>query len=481
MWLGIVDARPCQCRGTTPSRHRLLVRSEPGGAGILPRPCEGTRVSALGREHADLADQPCRRALGLCGDERLVSAAGDMHHRTDGAFGRLVLGASLSSIADGVTFMALPLLLISTGAGPAEVGRFLAVMQAPRFLAPFAGALVDRLPRRFVMCAANALRAIAVLGIAFLFRAEHGVAFVGLYGAAITLGFGDVIYSSALPTYLPTIVADEDLEVANGRVLGLTNAFAALVGPSLGVVLYKFGPTIPLIFDAICFVVAAIAMLMLPESHPPRIARSRLIDEVKESLVWLWREPRLMTLYPCVGANNMALATVRAVLVFYAQDILHVTGAAYGAVVSAFGVGGLVAGVCLPRILSRFSVSVLLQASPFLLSGSIVAMAAFPTALVAAVAMVIGGAALVAWNAAAVGVRQRIVPNDRMGRISSVGSLVMAAAMSSGSAGAGALAATVGISSTLLAAALLPALGGLFLLIRSSTVAFPVSGPRRQS
>jgi MFS family permease len=450
------------------------------GSGDPPRRKRRTCAPAQGRRSARLAERQGRRRIGLSGDERRVSAPGDAHHRAEGAFGRLVLGASLSSIGDGVTFMALPLLLISTGAGPAEVGRFLAVMQAPRFLAPFAGALVDRLPRRFVMCAANALRAIAVIGIAFLFQADHGGAFVALYASALALGLGDVIHSSALPTYLPTIVADEDLEIANGRVLGLTNAFAALVGPSLGVVLYKFGPTVPLIFDAVCFVVAAIAMLSLPESHPSHMARSRLLHEVKESLVWLWREPRLMTLYPCVGANNMALATVRAVLVFYAQDVLHVTGAAYGAVVAAFGLGGLVAGVGLPRILARFSVSALLQGSPFLLSGCIVAMAAVPHALVAAVAMVIGGAALVAWNAAAVGVRQRIVPNDRMGRISSVGSLIMAAAMSSGSAGAGALADTIGVSSTLLAAALLPALGGLFLLVRSGTVAFPVGGSRRQ-
>ena len=70
-------------------------------------------------------------------------------------FGRYWLGETISEVGSQITLLALPLTAITLlGAGPAEVGALATAGFLPYLLVgPFAGVIVDRLPRRPLLAA----------------------------------------------------------------------------------------------------------------------------------------------------------------------------------------------------------------------------------------------------------------------------------------------------------------------------------------
>lgn len=80
-------------------------------------------------------------------------------------------------------------------------------------LAPFAGTLVDRLPRVHVMVGADLLRGLLAASLVFV---DDNVAAV--YVAAFGLSMGAVLFNPAANSTLPALVADRELVAANSGI-----------------------------------------------------------------------------------------------------------------------------------------------------------------------------------------------------------------------------------------------------------------------
>lgn len=89
-------------------------------------------------------------------------------------FALYLIGQLLSQIGDGIYLVTLPFVMLDQGGGPANLGVVLACYGTARLAAlPIGGALADRLGARPVMLAADALRALVVLGFAVLAANGH--------------------------------------------------------------------------------------------------------------------------------------------------------------------------------------------------------------------------------------------------------------------------------------------------------------------
>ena len=80
-------------------------------------------------------------------------------------------------------------------------------------LGPFAGTLVDRLPRVTVMVAADLWR--AVLAASLILLGHHVIA---VYVIAFGLSAGAVLFNPAAGSALPALVKDEELVAANSGI-----------------------------------------------------------------------------------------------------------------------------------------------------------------------------------------------------------------------------------------------------------------------
>lgn len=396
------------------------------------------------------------------------------------AFRRLLVGSAISNLGDGVTFVALPLLLVARGMSATEVGVFMGTLTVPRLFAPLAGAIVDRLSRRRLMVFGDVVRAAGVCVIALFAGDEQLGGLVAIYGAAFCMGCGDVLHDSASAAFLPALVPREQLESANGALIGTQTVAAALAGPPLGALLFTVGQEVPLYVDAATFLVSALVTLTLPE--PPATERPDgdvgLVQSVGQAFRWLSGQPLLTTLLVVSAGIGLVRAGLTAVLIFFVVQTLGASEMSYGVLLGLFGVGGVVGGVSVDPVIRRVGVRVVLLLNPLLLGTAMALMALFPSTVLTGVLLFAYGFALVTCQAAVGSIQQRLTPSHLLGRVISVSILVGAAAAAAGAMLAGVLVETNGIQDTFLGGAGVALAAGLYLLVRSRSLDFSDTGAR---
>ena len=142
---------------------------------------------------------------------------------------RLWLARTVSQAGDVAQFTTLALLLLAlTGSGLGVSGAVLAEISAVLLLAPLAGSVVDRLPRVRVMVASDVVRVL----LAGVLAVWHDDALVA-YAVAFGLSAGQVFFSPAAQSLLPTVVADDELVAANSGIWTAAVTVQVLVAPAL--------------------------------------------------------------------------------------------------------------------------------------------------------------------------------------------------------------------------------------------------------
>lgn len=190
---------------------------------------------------------------------------------------RLLFGSQvLSIIGDRVTAVSLPFAVIAIGGGVADV----AVVSAAQFL-PFvilalpAGVWADRLNRRLILIASDAVRLVCQLVAASLLLGG-GASVPVLVGIAAVYGAADAFFAPAFSGLMPSTVSPANLQPANA-LRGLSFSFGNVVGPILAGLLIAFagGPGGALLFDALTFAVSIALLLPLR----PRLVERAMHEE----------------------------------------------------------------------------------------------------------------------------------------------------------------------------------------------------------
>src|SRR5262249_10751132 len=206
-------------------------------------------------------------------------------------------GQAVSSVGSEASQLVLPLLILSLTQSPAQAG-FAGALRALAYLLlglP-AGALVDRWDRKRTMILCDAGRALA-LGSIPLALALGRLTVVQLYLISLLEGALFVFFTLAESAALPRVVAKGQLPAATAQS-EVTGGVVTLVGPSLGGALFGVTRALPFLVDAISYAasVLSLAWIRLPfqEERPPQTLSLRA--EMREGLLWLWREPVVRSL-----------------------------------------------------------------------------------------------------------------------------------------------------------------------------------------
>jgi len=171
-------------------------------------------------------------------------------------------GANLmAQSAEQLSLAAVPMVaVLLLDAGPGDIGLLAAVQTLPFLLLSLPmGLMVDRMPRRRLMIAAEVSRGVALAallaGMLMGFLSVGYLAVLGFLGAV-----GTVVFSVAAPALVPSLVPRTALAQANGRLeLARSAAFAA--GPALGGALVSWAGASATFVLAVVMSVTAIALL----------------------------------------------------------------------------------------------------------------------------------------------------------------------------------------------------------------------------
>jgi MFS family permease len=264
------------------------------------------------------------------------------------AFRRLWMGQSISELGSQVTTLALPLAAVLVlRASTFQVGLLTTAGYAAFLLVGLpAGAWVDRLRRRPIMIAADAVRVLALASIPVAYWL--GVLTLGqLYAVTFVAGVASVFFDVAYMSYLPGLVGLDHVVDANGK-LQATVSLAQVGGPSVaGVLVGALGAPVAFLADAASFVVSVGSLLAIRqrEPAPERSGRSTMRAEVAEGIAFVAREPILRMISGCTSTWNLFSSAIYAITVVFLVRQVHLQAAAIGLIMSAGAVGGVIGGL----------------------------------------------------------------------------------------------------------------------------------------
>jgi DHA3 family macrolide efflux protein-like MFS transporter len=223
---------------------------------------------------------------------------------------------------------------------------------APSIIAsPIAGAMVDRLPRKFVMMMSDAAAGLSTLVILLLYLTGN-LQIWHLYVAGAFTGAFEAFQFPAFSAAITTMVAKEHYGRANG-LLSLAESVSMIAAPVFaGLLLAIIGIGGVLIIDVVTCLFAVSVLFFIAVPQPKRTTES----EAEGSSFWrditygfrfIWARPSLFGLQMTFLTSNF-LGGIGFLLVN--PMVLARTGnneLALATVQSSFGIGGVVGGVLL--------------------------------------------------------------------------------------------------------------------------------------
>ncbi|MGN6330210.1 MAG: MFS transporter [Motilibacteraceae bacterium] len=359
-----------------------------------------------------------------------------------GAFRRLWCASAVSTLGDGVRYVAFPLLAAGLTSDPRAVAAVFVAGYAPWPLFGLAGgALVDRHDRRTIMWATDGVRALVVAALAAVLFAGGGTV-ATLAAVSFALGVAETLFDNAASAMVPQLVAVDGLDRANSRLLAVQTVNTTLLGAPLGAALYGVDRALPTAVDAASFAVAAVLMCSLPGGYRAATTgrTAALRTEIADGLQWLWRNTFLRTACLLLIAINGTIGAAEAVLVLYSKDVLHLSDLGYTALLMTLAVGGVVGTFLAPAMRRRVGVRSLVGAAALGQAAALLAAGLTSSLPVALAAMAVVGTSNAAWNVVTISLRQATVPAPLLGRVTSAYRVVALSAMPLGAAAGGLLA-----------------------------------------
>ena len=270
-------------------------------------------------------------------------------------FLKLWTGQTVSELGSVVTRTAVPLVaLLVLGAGPTEMALLVvAGSLAVLLVGLFAGAWVDRLPRRPLLIASDAVRAVLLLSIPVAFAAG-ALQMEQLYLVTFLEGCLGVLFSAAYPAYVPSLIGIDRVVEGNSK-LATSSSLAEIGGPGLaGALVQFFSAPFAILVDAVSFAVSAVSLILIrtPEPpRPPRTTTTAIRHEIVEGLALVRHHPVLFPIVMRSVVAHVAGSFYGVLYTIYLIDELHLPPLILGVVVSAGGVGSLVGSLFASRVI----------------------------------------------------------------------------------------------------------------------------------
>lgn len=265
-------------------------------------------------------------------------------------------GQAVSVIGSATSDIAFPFLILFLTGSPFQAGLAGFLARLPFLILGLpAGALADRWDRKRVMIVCDTLRALT-FGLLVAAGLSGHLIMPLLYALVLVEGICFSFFNVAEVAALPQIVARSQLAQASAQN-NLMYGLSALLGPSLGGVLYSTGRMLPFLVDAVSYAVSVGALLFIrvPFQTARLPAETSLWQEIGEGLRWLWDHTLIRFIAIVTSLNGFVMGGLPLAVIVLARDQFHASAALVGFVFGVAAVGGIIGAVGSPWIIKRTS------------------------------------------------------------------------------------------------------------------------------
>ena len=380
------------------------------------------------------------------------------------AFRILWTGMTISLVGDGITLVAIAWQVYELSNLPTALGTTMMAMSIPQvLLLLFGGFASDRFDRRWMMLAADLVRAAALvalgaLSITGVLEIWHMMVIAVVYGA------GSAFFGPAFDALVPEIVPEHLLAQANSVDQLVRPLAARLAGPAIGGwIIATVGVGSAFLIDAATFGVSMVCLLCLGRVHASASSRADTaplspLRDMREgfafvfSHVWLWG-----TFVAATFAYLLFLGPSEVLLPYIVKNELGGSAGDLGLVFATGGLGAIAASVYMAQrgmpVRNMTFIYVAWSLSTLAVAGYGLARLPWQAMAACFVFNAFETAGLIVWLT----IKQSLVPARLLGRVSSLDWLISIGLMPVSYALAGPVASVLGTRETLVGAGLLGA------------------------
>jgi MFS family permease len=251
----------------------------------------------------------------------------------------------------------------------------------------FLGPLLDRLDRRSLMIAADAVR--AAVFAALVFAPNPGT----IVALAAVAGLANGFFRPAVYAATPNLVPDADLPSANALLLTVENV-SWFIGPLLGGVLATVnGPSTAYIVNSVSFVISIVFVVRIPArmlQSERALSRGHWRD-LRDGFSAALRSPSMRTVLVAWSIASLATGAANAVEIFLAKHTFSAGNVEYALIFSAMGLGLILGTFYSAALLVRSGLARTYGASLTLMAMGYVGAAASPNIWVAIGCVLVAG------------------------------------------------------------------------------------------
>jgi MFS family permease len=333
-------------------------------------------------------------------------------------FRRFWLAASVSNLGDGIRLGAMPLLALRLTSDARLIAAVTAATMAPWFfIAPLAGALVDRQDRRHLMLAGQVGRVLLALLLAVLVLTDDATIWWVLV-VALGIGIGEVFVDTSSQAAVPQLVETHQLEAANARLIGSTTALNDVVGVWLGAVLFAAITELPFFVDAATFALSAAVLVTVRRPMQGERRRiTRISTDISEGFRFLLAHRLLRRLAGTIATLNLATNISFGVYVIFVIDELGASERTFGLVMGVAAMGGVLGAVVAEKITIRFGRTAVLAITPFAIAATLAVNVFAQHVAVVGATLFATMFLIVASNVPGQSLRQEVTPEHMLGRV----------------------------------------------------------------
>ena len=273
------------------------------------------------------------------------------------------VGAFISNIGTWIESIAVGVYVTEATGRASWTGTTAALTFLPTVIfGPFAGALADRFDRRRYLAVVTLAQ--TALAVVLVTLAAGGWLSVGLV-ALVVFGSG-CAFAFLIPAWsaiLPDLVPAEDMLGATSLSQAQFN-LGRVVGPAIaGIVIAAGGLAWAFGLNAASFfaVLASLALIRLPALDPAKVAeRPAVLAQIREGLGFAARDPGVRTALALLGATSVLVSPFIGLVPAVAIKLFDAGATGTSALVTAQGVGAVLAALAAGPLGARFGSKVML-------------------------------------------------------------------------------------------------------------------------
>lgn len=390
-----------------------------------------------------------------------------LKHRS---FALLWAGQTLSRVGDFVYEIALAWWVLEKTGSAETMALVLVFSITPSIIFLLIGGVaVDRLPRIALMLSSDVGRGVAALVVA-------GLAFTDqlqvwhVFGISLFFGFVMAFFQPAYSAIVPQIVPKEDLPSANA-LTSISANLGRVAGPALGAAIVGLaGTSTAFAINGTSFLLSSVLLIPLMFARipdPTRSEESRVWKDLQQGFAtvmaapWLWISMIVFSL-----VNVTLIGPYYVAMPFLVSDFMKADVSRLGLLYSIFPIGYLIGGAWLGRY-QKLPRRGMLMYVTLALAAIMLSLYGFHTPLwILILAALVNGIALQFGALAWTHLLQEKIPNEQLGRVSSIDAMGSMSLMPVGMALAGWATGTFGPALVFIAGGVLTAMVGMTAILR---------------